>query len=100
MENEKMKRSWERRLAALEARARDALPANRLLTPCTCRQDACSRSPNPCSFDDVAPDNQACVVDLQGCRSCSARRRKQLMTVRVIELYTNDASANMLRRHG
>ena len=95
-----MRRSWERRLAALEARARDGLPVNRLLTPCIIRQDACSKSPNACSFDDVAPDNRPRVVDLQGCRSCSARRRKQLMTIRVIELYANDARADTLRRHG
>ena len=91
-----MKRSWEGRLAAHEARARDALPVNRLLTPCIIRQDACSESPNPCSFDNVAPDNRARLVDLQGWRSCSARR----MTVGVIELPTNDGGAATLRRHG
>jgi hypothetical protein len=65
MENEKMKRSWERRLVALEARARDAVPVNHLLIPCIIRPDACSARPNPCSFDDVSPDNPARVADLQ-----------------------------------
>jgi hypothetical protein len=71
MENEKMKRAWEGRLAALEARARDALSADPLLTPCSIRQDACSAPPNACLFDDVSPDNRACVVDLQERRACS-----------------------------
>jgi hypothetical protein len=74
MENEKMKRSWERRLAALEARAREAFPVNRLLIPCIIRQNPCSARPNPCSFDDASPDNPARVVDLQARRACSARR--------------------------
>jgi hypothetical protein len=52
-----MKRAWKRRLAAPKARARDAFPVNRLLIPCIIRPDACSRPPNPCSFDDVSPDN-------------------------------------------
>ena len=69
-----MKRSWERRLAARKARARDAVPVNRLLIPCIIRQDACSTRPNPCSFDDASPDNAARVVDLQAWRACSARR--------------------------
>ena len=100
MEKEKMNRSLERRLAVLEARVREAVPADRLQTPCRSRQDPCSEPPNACSFDDVAPDNRARVVDLQGCGSCSARRRKQLMTTRVIELYPNDARADTRRRHG
>ena len=74
-ENEKMKRSWERRLAALEARLGGDLPVNRLLIPCIIRQDACSTRPNPCSFDDASPDNRARAVDLQAWRACSARRR-------------------------
>jgi hypothetical protein len=74
MEDEKMKRSWERRLAALEARYGDGLSVNRLLIPCIIRQDACSTRPNPCSFDDASPDNPARVVDLQEWRACSARR--------------------------
>jgi hypothetical protein len=69
-----MRRSWERRLAALEARARDALPVNRLLIPCIIRQDACSARPNPCFSDDASPDDWARVVDLQGWRACSAHR--------------------------
>jgi hypothetical protein len=69
-----MKRSWERRLAALRARAREAFPVNRLLIPCIIRPDACSSRPNPCSFGDASPDNPACVVDLQAWRACSARR--------------------------
>jgi hypothetical protein len=60
-----MKRSWMRRLAALEARARDTFPVNRLLIPCIIRPDACSSHPNPCSFDDVSPDNRARAADLQ-----------------------------------
>jgi len=75
-----MKRSLECRLAALEARARDALPVNGLLIPCIIRQDACSQPPNLCSFDDVSPDNRARVVDLQEWRACSARRMKPTPT--------------------
>jgi hypothetical protein len=75
-----MKRSWECRLAAVETRARDALPVNRLLIPCIIRQDACSQPPNLCSFDDVSPDNRARVVDLQEWRACSARRMKPTPT--------------------
>jgi hypothetical protein len=74
MENEKMKRTWERRLAALEARAHEAFPVNRLLIPCIIRQNACSARPDPCSFDDASPDNRARVADLQERRACSARR--------------------------
>jgi hypothetical protein len=73
MQNEKMKRSGERRLAVLEARAREAFPVNRLLIPCIIRQNACSARPNPCSFDDAPPDNRVRVVDLQASRACSAR---------------------------
>jgi len=93
MENEKMRRSWERRLAALEARARDALPVNRLLIPCIIRPDACSARPNPCSFDDVAPENRARVVDLQEWRSCSARRcipSAGRSTIAAMELITTE----------
>ena len=69
-----MKRSWERRLAALEARHGDGFPVNRLLIPCIIRRNACSARPNPCSFDDVSPDNRARAVDLQEWRACSVRR--------------------------
>jgi hypothetical protein len=69
-----MKRPWERRLAALEARHGDGLSVNRLLIPCIIRPDTCSEPPNPCSFDDALPDNPARVVDLQGWRACSAQR--------------------------
>jgi hypothetical protein len=47
-----MKRAWERRLAAFDARHGDALPVNRLMIPCFIRPDACSRPLNACSFDD------------------------------------------------
>jgi hypothetical protein len=74
MEDKKMKRSWERRLAALDARHGGGLSVNRLLIPCIIRLDACSEPPNPCFFDDASPDNRARVADLQAWRACSARR--------------------------
>ena len=78
-----MKRSWERRLAALEARLGGDLPVDRLLVPCIIRPDACSARPNPCFFDDVSPDNQARVVDLQEWRhartSLAGRRPRSHM---------------------
>jgi hypothetical protein len=74
------RRSVERRIAALEAREREAFPVNRLLIPCIIRETACSSPPNPCSFGDGAPDNRAKVVDLQGWRPCSPSRRKPTPT--------------------
>jgi hypothetical protein len=71
-----MKRSVERRLAALEARYDGELPVDRLLIPCIIRPDACSRAANPCSFADASPDDRARGVDLQGCRACLAHRSK------------------------
>jgi hypothetical protein len=71
-----MKRSVERRIAALEARRGIDPTVDRLLTPCIIRQDACSQPPDACSFDDASSDNRVNVVDLQGWRSCSACRRK------------------------
>jgi hypothetical protein len=96
MEKEKMRRSLERRLAALEARVRDAAPADRLLTPCTCRQDACSEPPNACSFDDVSPADRPRVVDLQGWRACSARRSSAIPFTRIIAI---DGGIAADRRH-
>jgi hypothetical protein len=74
MEKEKMNRSSERRLAALEAHVRDAVPADHLLTSCRCTKDACSFPRNACSFDDVSPADRLLVVDLQGGAPVPRRR--------------------------
>jgi hypothetical protein len=68
-----MNRSWLRRIAALEAIYGCDAPVDPLLTPCSIRPDACSKPANPCSFDDVSPDNRARVVDLQGWRHARLR---------------------------
>jgi hypothetical protein len=69
-----MRRSWIRRLEALEARYGLSGPVD----PLSAGEDACSSPPTAGSFDGASPEDRARVVDLEERHFRSAPRQLSL----------------------
>ena len=74
MEDEQMRRSWIRRLEALEARYGLSGPVD----PLSVGEDTCSSPPTAGSFDGASPEDRARVVDLEEGHFRSAPRQLSL----------------------